>query len=161
AAYATGVDRWLRYYRRQGIEAIGTGAIFLRRRARGPNWLRADEVPAGPVGPAGDQILRTAAAQDYLAGLSHQRAPPDGALRGAAGVGRIHRNGRPGGPVALELADGLPFRVEVDADALTLMARCDGRRSLRAVVADIGRATGTPPTSLVAAVLPAVRRLVR
>jgi SAM-dependent methyltransferase len=160
-AYATGVDRWLRYYRRHGIEAIAAGAIFLRRRARGPNWLRADEVPAGRLGLAGDQILRTAAAQDYLARLPHDQALLDGVFRRVAGLEGMRWSGGAGRTVVLELEDGLPFRVEVDADSLMLMARCDSRRSLRAVVADLGRTTGRAPTSLAPTLLPTVRRLVR
>src|SRR5262249_44882841 len=120
-----------------------------------------DEVPAARLGLAGDQILRTAAVQDYLARLSHDRALLDGTFRAVAGLERMRRNGRLERRVVLELEDGLPFRVEVDADALMLMARCAGRRSLRAVVAALGRATGRAPTRLVDGLLPTVRRLVR
>ena len=32
AAYAAAVDRWLAYYEREGVTAIGIGAVVLRKR---------------------------------------------------------------------------------------------------------------------------------
>ena len=49
-AFLTAVDRWLDYYRREGIEAITEGMVVLRRRPAGRNWVRAIEVPGRPHG---------------------------------------------------------------------------------------------------------------
>src|SRR5262249_13783341 len=37
------LDRWLRYLDELGIHAIGYGAVTLRRRSTGRNWIREDE----------------------------------------------------------------------------------------------------------------------
>jgi hypothetical protein len=165
AAYAASLDRWLRYYHRLGIEAIAEGAIFLRRRSRGPNWLRVDEFPAERIGRSGDQILRTADLQDYLTRLADDRALLEAVLRPVPAhrlepaTGRGH--GRPARSALLQLDDGLAFQLEVEADAMLLLARCDGRRPLRELVADLARVTGRAPARLAAALLPTLRRLVR
>ena len=58
------VDRWLDYYRREGIEAITEGLVVLRRRSGGRNWVRAIDVPGRPSRPAGDHVLRLFEARD-------------------------------------------------------------------------------------------------
>ena len=62
--FLAAVDRWLEYYRREGIEAISDGMVALRRRAGARNWVRAIEVPGSPTGHAGDHVLRLFAARD-------------------------------------------------------------------------------------------------
>ena len=68
---------------------------------------------------------------------------------------------RPARSARLELDDGLAFQLEVDADGMALLARCDGRQPLRQLVADLSRVTGRAPAPLATALLPTVRRLVR
>jgi hypothetical protein len=46
------LDRWLEYLRRSGIEAVGYGAVVLRRRSGGSNWVRLDEIPIDRLEPA-------------------------------------------------------------------------------------------------------------
>lgn len=58
------VDRWLDYYRREGIEAITEGLVVLRRRSGGRNWVRAIDVPGRPSKPAGEHLLRLFEARD-------------------------------------------------------------------------------------------------
>ncbi len=40
--FAARFDRWMAYYDRQGIEAIDTGLINLRRRTAESNWIQVD-----------------------------------------------------------------------------------------------------------------------
>jgi hypothetical protein len=72
ARYEESLDRWLAYLRELGIEAIGYGAIVLRRR-HGESWIYAGEAPWGRLQPASDHTLRVFAAQDLLAGLRDDR----------------------------------------------------------------------------------------
>ena len=44
AAFAGRLDEWLEYLGGLGIEAIGHGAVILRRRSGGRNWTRRDRV---------------------------------------------------------------------------------------------------------------------
>ncbi len=62
-AYATAVGRWLDYYEREGVIAIGIGAVILRGRD-GPGWVRGFAAPRPAVGIASDHILRLFAAAD-------------------------------------------------------------------------------------------------
>ena len=67
------LDRWLAHFKRLGIEAIATGAVILRKRSAGSNWVREDEMPQDRLSPASDHILRVFAAQDRLASLADER----------------------------------------------------------------------------------------
>lgn len=162
ARYAAALDRWRRAYRGLGIEAIAEGAILLRRRTRGRNWIRADHLPAPDRRPAGSQILRTAALQDFLvrhpddARLGHVRFQVASHQRRA-----LQPPGHASGRFALRLDQALPLEVEVEAQVLALLDRLDGRRSLREAIAGLARDTGGDRKQITAAVLPSVRRLVR
>jgi len=149
AAYAAALDRWQAYYRRLGIEAIAAGAILLRRRTAGPNWLRTDEVAAARVRRAGGQLRRLAATQDYLAALRSNRPLLGQRLR----RGARHREERVSGwsMVGLELLAGIPFHTVVSPDALAVFDRCDGRRRLGDLLSRPARGR----------LLPVIRRLLR
>jgi Methyltransferase small domain len=68
------LDRWLDYLRRQEIEAVGYGAVVLRRRSGEPNWVRTDEIPIDRLEPATEHTLRVFAAEDYLAAMTDESA---------------------------------------------------------------------------------------
>src|SRR5262249_43540913 len=59
----------------------------------------------------------------------------------------------------LRLSGGFGFRGTVDAVALELLRRCDGRRTLAEIVADLGRSSATRERTLSPAVAAAVRGL--
>src|SRR5260370_38233324 len=58
-------QNWMKYYSSEGITAIHSGAIAMRRRS-GENWLRMDEGPDRARSPFGDAVLRAFAIGDYL-----------------------------------------------------------------------------------------------
>jgi SAM-dependent methyltransferase len=60
---------WLHWYRRHHIDRIALGALTLRRRSRARNWFCSATVNRTLEDPAGEQILRLFAAQDYLSTL--------------------------------------------------------------------------------------------
>lgn len=164
--YEKTLDRWLAYYRHHRIGAIASGAIVLRGRAAARNWIRADDFPNEVVTPAGDQIVRTFAAQDYLATIADDRA----LLRRPFRLVAAHRLERAIGDgtraaatrgAVLQLDEALAFRAGVDAMTVRLLERCDGRRPLGTLLDDLARVTGRPARRLRASLLPAVRQLVR
>jgi hypothetical protein len=162
AAYGAALDRWLAYYRERSVSAIAMGAVVLRRRSGARNWVRADEFSGKPEGSCGEQVLRVFAAQDELDGLSDEgllarayRVPDDPRLHQTLAL----RDGRLVVEDAeLRLSGGFGFRGTVDAVALELLRRCDGRRPLAAIVADLGRSAAAG-SSLSGAVAAAVRGL--
>lgn len=166
AAYARALDRWLDYLRGLGIEAIAYGAVVLRRRSGGQNWVRANELPSGRLQPAGGHVERVFAAVDYLEGLGDRRALLDARL---ALVGRhrlertLVRDGRSWSVQAavLSLEEGLAFQGEVDPMTAELLAQLDGERPLREAIAAAARERGVdePGDELVAGGLGVVERL--
>jgi hypothetical protein len=160
------LDRWLAYLDRLGVDAVGYGAIVLRRRSIGSNWIRTDPLPLDRLEPAGPHTLRVFAAQDVLTGLGdaelldrplalveqHRLRQVLHAERGALAVEEQ----------TLELTDGLAFAVGVDRHTASLLPHFDGQRRLREV---LDRARGTfelapdEQARFERAALPVVRRL--
>ncbi|MBI4329093.1 MAG: hypothetical protein HY685_04415, partial [Chloroflexi bacterium] len=162
-AYPNALDRWLDYYKRLGIEAIGSGAVILRR-SSGPHWVRAEELPPGHVNPSGEHILSIFESQDYLNGLDDDRSLLAECFRLVEGH-RLEqtltwRDGRYAvQDTFLNLDQGLRFRGEVDGFTLHLLSLCDGRRPLGDVVRQVAQATGTEGEELAPSVIEIVRKL--
>lgn len=157
------VDRWLAYYEELGIGALAYGVLTLRRRA-GRNWAHAEEVAFDRIDPAGEHVERLLRAHTYLAAIDDDRGLLDGVFA-LAGRQRLEQTLRPqpGGfsveGAWLALDDGLGFRAAVDGVAVELVARVDGRRSLRQVVAEVAGSLGVEPDQAEQAALPVVRRM--
>ncbi|MGH3052398.1 MAG: hypothetical protein ACRDM8_05485, partial [Gaiellaceae bacterium] len=139
-SYEQALDRWLEYLRRLEIEAIGYGAVVLRRRSRGRNWVHADRLPLDRLEPASEHTLRVFAARDYLESLAEDAELLDGAFE----LTERHRleqtiAAREGGlsvdAQTLVLLDGLAFRVGLDRYTAALLPHFDGARPLREVLA--------------------------
>jgi len=129
--FVTRFERWADYYRDEGIEALGYGAIVLRRRAGGgETWTHSLRLPEGSVRPAAEHVERLFAAQDLLA----EGPPPlDRAYAFVPGA-RLDQQLAPGesrwegSAASLVLEDGLAFRVGLDAPtARTVAAIGEGR----------------------------------
>ena len=150
-AYVTGpqdlgdtVDRWLAYLERLGIEGVAYGAIILRRRSGGANWIAANELPVTRLKPAGEHILRVFEAQDYLTGLADERELLEGTFALAPHdllEQRVEFQDK--GWVVVEasavMQDGLGLRAGLDPVTLELLTGLDGTRKLKRVVEDQAR----------------------
>src|SRR5262245_25716994 len=134
AAHAASIERWLAWFEREGIAAIGFGLLTLRRRP-GVTWFRADEMPdqAGPA--AGAQLEAALDAHDVLGRfrdlgeLLHTRpvTNPDHRLEQVLAF----RNGRYEVERArIRLNAPLAFTADVDVFAATLLTLLDGARTL-------------------------------
>jgi len=157
------VDRWLAYYEELGIDALAYGALTLRRR-EGRNWAHAEEVAFDRLDPAGEHVERLLRTHTYLVGIDDGRDLLDGVFA-LAGRQRLDQTLRPQpGGFAVEgawlaLDDGLGFRAAVDGVAVELVARVDGRRTLREVVAEVASSLDVDPGEAEQAALPVVRRM--
>ena len=163
--YVEALDRWLEYLHRLRIDAIGYGAVVLRRRGGASNWVRTDPLPLERLEPAGEHTLRVFAAQDALEQMD------DAELLGLAiALTENHRlqqtlTAREGLVVesqTLELLEGLRFTVGVDRHTVSVLPHFDGHRPLREVL-EIARETFelTPEEHehFAPAALPVIRRL--
>jgi len=147
------IDRWLEYLDRLGIEGIAYGAVILRRRSGGANWIRADELPVDRLGPAGAHILRVFAAQDYLAERPEDADLLDGTFALAEHDLLEQRVQFRDGVWALaeasaSLQDGLGFRAGLDPMTVELLAGLDGTRKLGRLVEDVARREQVDRTAL-------------
>ena len=161
------LDRWLDYLREQEIEAVGYGAIVLRRRSGTPNWVRLDEIPIERLEPATEHTLRIFAAEDYLAALTDERALLEErfALVDAHRLEQVLvcREGRfEVESQTLALTEGLAFRAGLDRSTAMLIPHFDSHRRLADVLAaaeaDLDVAEDDRER-YAAAALPVVRRL--
>lgn len=158
--FAGTIERWRSYYAREGIAAITTGALVLRRTS-GATWIRTDEMPL-PSGPrAGDQIMRVFAAHDALAaGLDTTRV----ALELVDGHRLDQRLEYTGGEyrvagASIVLDDGIGVAAPVAPHAVHVLFRLDGKADLRAATSDVIEATGLDPTAVEADATVTLQRL--
>jgi hypothetical protein len=152
ARYREVLDRWIAYYRRLHIEALGVGTVILRRRSGKTNWIRADELP-DPVRPSSDHILRVFQTLDYLQGMDGDQE----FLKGVFGLvedqslqqALVCRDGRwQTEEMALALHAGLAYRGKIDAPTALLLSRLDGRRSLGEIVSEVALSKGITGAAL-------------
>jgi methylase of polypeptide subunit release factors len=162
AMWTEELERWLRYYREEGIEWISTGAAILRRRPPGGHVV-AYQATGAPRLNASDQLLRIFAAHDDLseAGSDDERLLEE-RFRLVGHRLRQEATYRDGS-YTVELTgveiDGSPLNVRVETDALHSLARLDGPSSLREVIDRAARETGLDRDQIARATLTTVRRL--
>jgi methylase of polypeptide subunit release factors len=158
------VPRWTSFLRDLAADRVASGAIVLRRRSRGTNWIRHEVLPDTDIGPAGDQLVRTFVNQDLLASLPTDDQLLDEVLavvepQRIEQIWRHKDEGMELESARVRLEWGLGFSVGIDAYTIELLARVDGRRRLRELFAEIARDSQLEEDSVVRAGLPAVRRL--
>ncbi len=157
------LDRWLRYYRDTGTDAIASGAIIMRRSLR-PNWVLALEGGLTRPVPAWEHILRLFEAQDFTAGMDDDQSLLAETFR-LADHHRLDQtleclDGKMSvNSCVLRLERGLDFRGNLDATSLMILSRCDGRLSLSEVLQELAVPGGPLSDEVTAAALSVVRRL--
>jgi methylase of polypeptide subunit release factors len=130
--YLAAVDRWLEFYRENGIEQIADGMVVLRKR-RGKNWVRAVEVPGRPTGAAGDQVLRMIEARDRrddLAGDDAVRAARFARARGLKMTKKAEGPDLALAKTTIELEHGIGFSARVSRLLAEALPHLDGSTAL-------------------------------
>jgi SAM-dependent methyltransferase len=126
------LDRWLEYLANLGAEGIAYGAVILRKREAASNWVRALEMPQGELQPAGEQIQRMFASQDFLERLDgdHDLLAERLVLAERNVVEqRVVLRGHEWSIAesAIRLDEGLGFDAAIDPVIADLLASLDGR----------------------------------
>lgn len=158
-AFEAAFSRWLEYLGGQAITAIAYGAVVLRRREGGENWIRAEDASLAK-GEAGRHLQRLFANGDLLAadGLMDARLTlVEGnevrqTLSLAAGAPTLERS-------TVTLREGIGFELGLDEHTLQLLLELDGVRTLREAVAARAAVLSVDEGRYVEAALPVVRRL--
>jgi SAM-dependent methyltransferase len=144
------VEQWIEYYEREGIEALGYGAIVMRR-GRSPEWMRPlDLTPSDRFTSAGDQLERLFATYDFLAtdpdlldrryefapGVTlEQRLAPEGGGWEARGM-------------TLSLGEGLQYQAGLDAQSARIVTALAGPATLADVIDMVAKESGVDPAGL-------------
>jgi methylase of polypeptide subunit release factors len=156
-------ENWMEYYSSEGITAIHSGAIAMRRRS-GNNWLRMDEGPDRACSPFGDAVLRAFAIGDYLRDLDGEALLGE-RLHVSRGIHLVQRcdwsagEWRPDG-CQLRFHTELEYIANVDQYVSKLVARCTGHRTVRELIQELASETGIPEDRLGPACLQLIRGLI-
>ena len=159
-------DEWMRYFDREGIEAITYGLVSMRRASGHPNWVRFVKVPKGSSAPAGDHVLRRFRLQDFLESMADDRELLDQRFRLAPDV-RVEQHYAPveGGlgvvSTRLHLArEPAYYTMEADTMVATLVVAYRSHRRLRDVLAEMAGSMRVELDHLIPGGLAVARRLV-
>jgi methylase of polypeptide subunit release factors len=159
------LDEWLAYFEQERIGKISTGAVVLRRRPGGRNWLRADRAPSRhAAGSASDQIQRLFAAQTLLEGLDDERALLEQRFTLTADHQLRQTLRLEDGTWAVQQAElsqtrGLSYSGEVDRMVCAVLAQCDGQRTLGQIAAMLAGSLHADPEVVAGAVLGLAKNL--
>jgi len=163
-AYPRRWEEWVCYLERERIEAIGNGVVNLRRRSSGEGrfWVLDDLEDLDS--DAGEAIAEGFAVRELLANTSD-----DALLEMALHLGRgVHLESTSASRgegwevkgAVLRRRRGLHFSVTVDGAMASLLGRCDGARTLRALAHELAKGRGFDLQQLLSPLLPLVRGLV-
>jgi methylase of polypeptide subunit release factors len=139
-AFDDAFDRWIDYYERADVAAIGFGLITMRRRTSGaPNWFVGENAPDEITYPAGDAIVEAFARHDFLDAHTSDEALLAARLHVASDATMTQRfRLRDGGWAPIEALvrrdRGLRYGFDVDAAGVALLAHADGTSTLRDVL---------------------------
>ncbi len=130
--FADALDRWIAYLADLGFASVGYGATILRKRSGVTNWVRFDDIRGQREPASGQQIAELIDTQDYLVGLTDERALLDAHLALSPNhrldqVLRSRGNGFEVETAALRMESGLRFATTLDAFSAHLLSRLDGR----------------------------------
>jgi hypothetical protein len=158
-------DRWMSYYRSQRIEAVSYLLLTLRRTDRKFAWTCIDDAPRRILGPCSSEIAAAFSLRD-----DHGWTGDDAAL--------LNRRFRLNPDVTIQQShamrtDGLravdtqfcktrgtQFTIRVEPHIGGLVARCDGRRTIRDILGEMSRILGQNTDVTVAQTLRIVHTLI-
>ncbi len=133
-------DDWLAHYKDAGIDAISTGLIAIRKTADKANWVRIDESAPTYSGPFGKAVLLGFEMGDFARSVARDEALLATRLKVAPSVRLDHVCTLEDGSwriqsAKIRLMEGLQFEGNMDLRLAGMIALCDGRRTMREVIA--------------------------
>jgi methylase of polypeptide subunit release factors len=151
------LDRWLGHLERERIQAIGSGAIILRRRS-GPNWIHGLELSGDSQGDAGPHVQAIFAGRDVL-----ERVGPAGNSNDDALLARVLRVRGPhrltqslvaqdgeyvAEPATVAPDEGLAVAISMPSELVPVFLRLDGTQSGHDILREVaGPPEGDPDAS--------------
>jgi hypothetical protein len=162
--YGPALDRWLSYYRACGIDAIASGAVVVRKR-RGVNWFQGFSDGAEMHGFSGEQLHRLLRIQDYCIDqlrtaeeildcrLELQHHQLEQVVHFERGRYVLHA-------ALLRLLENIPFPTAIDGFGIQLLAKCDGRQTLREVLCDMAAQHDVKVDDMISPAVASIRNLI-
>ena len=155
---------WMDYFERERIEAVSYLFITLRQSDGGPGWIQIDDPPCQIVGPCGDELLQFFECRDRYSEGKGVEALLDRPLKLDPRI-RIEQEYSVV-PAGLELkhtwvkkTGDLQYPLGVHSNVARMLAGCDGSRTLRQLLQEMGNALGLTFEQAVPLILPAIRSL--
>ncbi len=164
AQYAQRLEAWMAYYEQQKIVAVSAGMITLCRTSGKTHWFRADEAPEKMLGPCGDDIARGFEVRNFLETLKEDSSLLDACFHFSPDV-LLDRQSTPSyegwveKSAQLHLAKGLAYTGNVDSYVANLVIRCNGKRPLKDLLAEMSASLGVDPVNITPAFCGIMRRL--
>jgi len=146
-AYTQRLEEWMKYYGEEGIDAISTGFITMRRSNHPPNWFRTDDGPERMLGACGEFVARGFELRDFLESAKDDSQLLDVCLRVSADL-RLDRHFGPSNEgwsetsTLLRLARGFAYTGNIDPYVAKMVVACNGQRPLRELLADMVASLG-------------------
>jgi hypothetical protein len=158
-------NKIVRYFGEKGVEAVSGGFIVMRRRSGGANWVRFEDLQNRELVPFGDAITAAFEAKDFLAGLRKRedllsikpRVAPNVAIESKH---CSNDTGWEEGEYFLHQQKGFRLRARVDVHTVNLVRRCDGRRTLRDILAETARSLHLDPRKVTAGTVELANHLI-
>lgn len=156
-------EQWMAFYESEGIAAIHSGAIAMRKRA-GDNWQRLDDGPERARSPFGDAVMRAFALQDFLHQADDEMLV-DTPLRVSPDIHLVRRAewsdaGWRDEAWQLRFHRELEYAANVDQYVAGLVAHCTGETPLRQLIDELAVKTGISADRLRPPMLALVRGLI-
>ena len=157
-------EEWVSYYDREGIEAVSSGVLAMRLAGGRSNWVRIEDAPETMSGRVGDYVELGFELRDFLEAMKDDRRLLEQRIRlspelrldqqceWSEGTWRIMS-------AQLRLTRGLQYVGNMDRNAVNLITRCDGRRTLREALAQLAAAVGADLEKITPDCLTVVRQL--
>lgn len=159
-------EDWVSYYDCKGIEAISSGVLAMRRSSGPSHWVRIEDAPESMSGRVGDYVELGFKLGDFLEAMKDDRKLLEQSIRlspelrlnqqceWSEGTWRIVS-------AQLRLTRGLQYVGNVDRNAVNLITRCDGRRTLCEALAQLAAAVGADVEKITPDCLTLVRHLIQ
>ena len=133
-------ERWLAYYQQERIEAVSTGLITLQKVSGKRNWVRFEDSSARASGPFGADIALGFELNSLLETIAGDEALLDCRLQVAPRVRLEHVCEWKDAAWSissskLRLQGGLQYEAGIDLRVAGILARCDGRSTMREILA--------------------------
>ncbi|SPD72773.1 putative Methyltransferase small [uncultured Desulfobacterium sp.] len=151
--YSERFNKWMEYYKGQGIDAVSAGTITMRRSGKHPNWFRGDDSPEKMLGPSGDHVMRGFEQRDFLETVQDDDALLNSRLSVASDV-CLERQSSPSTDgwidniIMIHMTKGLAYSANIDPFIANLLIGCNGKQQLRDLMNNMAASLSADPKDI-------------